>query len=96
MTDLKELQKKVIDFRDRRNWAQYHNPKDLAISLSLEAAELLEIFQWKDPDEVESLKSDEKAVQKVKESFESINANILGGVLNGRRYVVPKFIYKRL
>lgn len=36
------------------------------------------------------------AVQKVKESFESINAKILGGVLNGRRYVVPKFIYKRL
>lgn len=36
------------------------------------------------------------AVQKVKESLESINANILGGVLNGRRYVVPKFIYKRL
>ena len=36
------------------------------------------------------------AVQKVKESFQSINAKILGGVLNGRRYVVPKFIYKRL
>ena len=36
------------------------------------------------------------AVQKVKENFESINAKILGGVLNGRRYVVPKFIYKRL
>jgi len=36
------------------------------------------------------------AVQKAKDSLKSINANILGGVLNGRRYVVPKFIYKRL
>ena len=49
--DIKELQNKVIEFRDKREWAQYHNPKDLAISLSLEAAELLEIFQWKDASE---------------------------------------------
>jgi len=51
--DIGELQKKVIAFRDARDWAQYHNPKDLAISLSLEAAELLEIFLWKDAQEVE-------------------------------------------
>ena len=37
---------KVIKFRDDRNWKQFHNPKDLAISISLEAAELLEVFQW--------------------------------------------------
>ncbi len=37
---------KVLKFRDDRNWKQFHNPKDLAISLSLEASELLEIFQW--------------------------------------------------
>lgn len=37
---------KVLAFRDARNWCQFHNPKDLAISLSLEAAELLEVFQW--------------------------------------------------
>lgn len=36
----------VIKFRDERDWKQFHNPKDLAISISLEAAELLEIFQW--------------------------------------------------
>ena len=36
----------VLKFRDERNWKQFHNPKDLAISISLEAAELLEIFQW--------------------------------------------------
>ena len=45
---MQDLQANVIRFRDERDWAQYHNPKDLAISLSLEAAELLEVFQWKD------------------------------------------------
>ncbi|HHU90967.1 MAG TPA: nucleotide pyrophosphohydrolase [Clostridiaceae bacterium] len=40
----------VIDFRDARDWAQFHNPKDLAISISLEAAELLEVFQWSGTD----------------------------------------------
>ena len=37
-------------FRDERNWKQFHNPKDLAISISLEAAELLEVFQWSGAD----------------------------------------------
>ena len=36
----------VFKFRDDRNWRQFHNPKDLAISVSLEASELLEVFQW--------------------------------------------------
>ena len=40
----------VTRFRDERNWRQFHNPKDLAISLSLEAAELLEDFQWSGAD----------------------------------------------
>ena len=40
----------VLKFRDDRNWKQFHNPKDLAISISLEAAELLEIFQWSGED----------------------------------------------
>ncbi|MCB5239657.1 MULTISPECIES: nucleotide pyrophosphohydrolase [Niallia] len=41
----------IIRFRDERNWKQFHNPKDLAISLSLEASELLENFQWKTSEE---------------------------------------------
>lgn len=47
---IKELQSKVTKFRDDRDWKQFHNPKDLAISISLEAAELLEIFQWSGSD----------------------------------------------
>ena len=42
----------VLKFRDDRNWKQFHNPKDLAISISIEAAELLEIFQWSGSDTV--------------------------------------------
>ena len=43
---LETLQAMVVKFRDDRDWKQYHTPKDLAISVSLEASELLEIFQW--------------------------------------------------
>ena len=47
----KETIDECIEFVKERNWGQFHNPKDLAISLSLEASELLELFQWKDNDE---------------------------------------------
>lgn len=49
--DILELITKINKFRDDRNWRQFHNPKDLAISLNLEASELLENFQWKDSQE---------------------------------------------
>ncbi len=42
----RETIEQILKFRDERDWKQFHNPKDLAISISLEAAELLEIFQW--------------------------------------------------
>jgi dCTP diphosphatase len=70
--DIGKLQQKVIQFRDARDWAQYHNPKDLAISLTLEAAELLEIFQWKSLQEVEAIKSEPEERRKVKEELGDI------------------------
>lgn len=45
-----ETIKQILKFRDDRDWKQFHNPKDLAISISLEAAELLEVFQWSGAD----------------------------------------------
>ena len=45
-----ETIQRVLRFRDDRDWRQFHTPKDLAISLSLEAAELLEVFQWSGTD----------------------------------------------
>lgn len=59
---------KVLKFRDDRNWKQFHNPKDLAISLSLEASELLENFQWK---------SSEEAVDKNLENIKDELADVL-------------------
>ena len=53
-----DLVKAVVAFRDERDWEQFHNPKDLAISICLEAAELLEPFQWKRPDEIAAFLSD--------------------------------------
>lgn len=50
---MKELQKIVVDFRDKRDWKQFHNPKDMAISLVLEATEFMEHFQWKNPEEMD-------------------------------------------
>ena len=53
MDPLKRLTKKVVAFRNKRNWKQFHNPKDLSLSLVLEATEVMEHFQWKNPQEVE-------------------------------------------
>ncbi|MGO4449084.1 nucleotide pyrophosphohydrolase [Phyllobacterium sp. TAF24] len=44
---MEQLIKELRKFRDERNWAQFHTPKDLSISVSVEAAELLELFQWR-------------------------------------------------
>ncbi len=57
--DFNEAAEKVIAFREERDWSQFHNPKDLAISISLEAAELLEVFQWSGDDLVVERKADQ-------------------------------------
>ena len=55
---------KINKFRD---WRQFHNEKDLAISISLEAAELLELFQWKSPEEVR-----ENSIERIKEELADV------------------------
>lgn len=54
MKSLKELTKEILLFRDARDWKQFHNPKDLAISIVLEAGELMEHFQWKTAEQMAS------------------------------------------
>jgi len=68
-----ELKDKIKEFCDARDWDQFHNAKDLAIALSIEASELLEIFRWKNSQEVEELFKDEKK----KEDIEDEMADIL-------------------
>jgi dCTP diphosphatase len=52
-TSFGDLQKRIVDFCDARDWKQFHNPKDLSLSLMLEAAEVAEHFQWKNAAEME-------------------------------------------
>lgn len=68
MSDIQSLINTVNEFRDERNWRQYHNPKDLAISISIEAAELLEDFQWI---------NSEKAINENKENIREEIADVL-------------------
>lgn len=48
MAEIKKITDAIIQFRDQRDWDQFHNPKDLAVALNVEAGELLEAFLWKD------------------------------------------------
>ena len=66
---INKLLEQIAGFRDKRNWKQFHNPKDLAISISLEAAELLEVFQWTGADtEADS----DKKIAKIKEELADV------------------------
>ncbi len=64
MTDIEELQQGIVQFTEERDWDQFHNPKDLAIALSVEAGELLECFLWKKPEEAK--------IEKVKEELADV------------------------
>ncbi len=56
-----DLTKRIIAFRDVRDWKQFHNPKDVALSLVLEAGEVMEHFQWKNAEEIEAYLKTNKA-----------------------------------
>jgi dCTP diphosphatase len=72
---LAALSKLVLDFRHARDWKQFHNPKDQALSLVLEAAEFLELMQWRNGRELEKFLKQNKA--RVEEEL----ADVLGWVL---------------
>ena len=67
MGGVKQLTAQIVKFRDDRDWQQFHNPKDLALSLSLEASELLELFQWKTSEEAV-----EKNLEKMKDELADV------------------------
>jgi NTP pyrophosphatase (non-canonical NTP hydrolase) len=62
MSDIKELTAKIKKFRDARDWKQYHKPKELAVSVSIEAAELLEKFQWEHKNTPEYIKAHKEEI----------------------------------
>ena len=60
MSEIQELISKLIEFRDKRDWAQFHDSKNLALAISIEAAELNELFLWKDKREVEEVDKEDQ------------------------------------
>jgi NTP pyrophosphatase (non-canonical NTP hydrolase) len=57
---LEQLRRAIVQFADERDWDQFHNPKNVVMALAVEAAELLEHFQWRTPEESASLDAEEK------------------------------------
>lgn len=66
MSEIKEIIRKLIEFRNDRDWEQFHNPKDLAIAISIESNELLESFLWKN--------SEDARIEKIKEELADVFA----------------------
>lgn len=60
MSDIEEVIKVLLEFRDQRDWEKFHNPKDLAIAIGIESGELLELFLWKDAKEADKEKVKEE------------------------------------
>jgi NTP pyrophosphatase (non-canonical NTP hydrolase) len=60
MTENKELLKTILDFRNERDWEQFHNAKDLSLAINIEAGELLELFLWKQAGEADKDKVKEE------------------------------------
>ena len=69
MSEIDEITNELIEFRNERNWAQFHDSKNLAVALSIEAAELNELFLWKDVAESEQVNK-----EKIKEELADIFA----------------------
>ena len=90
MNDVKQLVDRLIKFRDERNWKQFHTPENLAKSISIEANELLENYQWgKENADIENIKEEvadvfgyilllceELKIDLIKESNKKIDKNI--------------------
>ncbi|SDL85847.1 nucleotide pyrophosphohydrolase [Siphonobacter aquaeclarae] len=64
MSDINTIVEELVKFREERDWGQFHNPKDLALALSIEASELLEVFLWKTPEQA--------SIEKVKEELADV------------------------
>lgn len=105
-TTIQALQQKAIDFRNARNWEQYHTLKNLVMGLSIETAELQELFLWKNDDEVLAYFHSEEGQKRISEELADVMIYVLyiahgAGIdlsealenkirLNGEKYPVEK------
>ncbi|MFE7672988.1 nucleotide pyrophosphohydrolase [Streptomyces albidoflavus] len=72
-----ELQKRLARFAAAREWGQYHTPKNLAAALSVEASELLEIFQWLTPEQAAAVMGDPDSAFRVRDEVADVLAYTL-------------------
>jgi NTP pyrophosphatase (non-canonical NTP hydrolase) len=104
--NLKDAVQRITAFRDERDWQQFHRPKEVAAALAIEAAELQELFLWRDPETAEEVRADGERLHRVREEiadcaiFMLLLSNDLGVDLaeaiclkvdsNAKRYVADK------
>lgn len=75
--ELNALRRRLVEFADARNWQPYHTPKNLASALSVEAAELVEIFQWLTPQESVRVMDDPRSAERVEDEVADVLAYLL-------------------
>jgi NTP pyrophosphatase (non-canonical NTP hydrolase) len=98
MKDIEEITQVLLKFRNERDWEQFHNPKDLALAINVEAGELLELFLWKNSENANAEKVKEELADVFAYAFllaEKYNFDVKEIVLekiakNGEKYPVEK------
>jgi len=98
MKESEEILEALLKFRNERDWEQFHNPKDLALAINVEAGELLELFLWKSPNEANKEKVKEELADIFAYAFllaEKYHLDIKNIVLekikkNGEKYPIVK------
>lgn len=75
--DLTGAARDAIAFRDARDWAQFHRPKNLAAGLAIEAGELQELFLWEEPKSAEEIRSDRARVTRIAEEMADVAVYLL-------------------
>ena len=77
VTNISELKEEVDKYIEEREWKKYHNPKDLSLSLVIELAELMEIFQWEDQESIDEMLDDEEELEKIKDEVADVAIYLL-------------------
>ena len=98
MKDIEEITQALLKFRNERDWEQFHNPKDLALAINVEAGELLELFLWKNSESANTEKIKEELADVFAYAFllaEKYKLDVKEIVLekiakNGEKYPVEK------
>jgi NTP pyrophosphatase (non-canonical NTP hydrolase) len=76
-SDLAALQRRLVEFAAARDWEPFHIPKNLAAALSVEAGELLEIFQWLTPEQASAVMADPESAHRVRDEVADVLAYLL-------------------